>query len=397
MTDDVLETRWGLSYDRLVDWNAALSALTTEIAGPLFNRPEPRVTFADFVRGLLADVNRKNAWQLADHLGHANPGRIEWLLNGAAWDADALRDRVRDYVMEHLGSPDGVLIADDTQVIKQGDKSVGVARQYCGLTGQVENCQVLPMLSYASDLGHAFIDRRLYIPQVWMDDPERCARAGIPADLAFGTKPELVVEMLAAAIASGVVHKWFAADSGYGRDPKLRAFCHVSGIRYVMAIPVDLPLVDIRKEPTRPDRILKRYLDADDFERRSCGAGSKGQRFYDWAVIKVNVKDQEPAEGFGHDMLVRRSIADPTDAEFFLVHAPHETPRTEMLSVAGMRWKIEDCNGETKDLLGLDQYQVRKWTPWHRHVTTCMLAHAFLAVQASSLGKATAVKERMDC
>jgi SRSO17 transposase len=188
----------------------------------LFNRPEPRVTFGDFVRGLLADVGRKNAWQLADHLGHANPGRIEWLLNGAAWDADALRDRVREYVVEHLSSPDAILIADDTQAIKQGDKSVGVARQYCGLTGQVENCQVLPMLSHASDAGHAFIDRRLYVPQVWMDDLERRVKAGVPADLVFKTKPELVIEMLVAAIASGVAYKWFTADSGYGRDPGLR-------------------------------------------------------------------------------------------------------------------------------------------------------------------------------
>src|SRR5437879_918580 len=114
---------------------------------------------------------------------------MEWLLNGAAWDTDVLRDRVRDYVMEHLGSPDGVLIADDTQVIKQGDKSVGVARQHCGLTGQIENCQVLPMLSYASERGHAFVDRRLYMTKVWMDDLERRARAGVPSDLVFRTKP----------------------------------------------------------------------------------------------------------------------------------------------------------------------------------------------------------------
>jgi SRSO17 transposase len=122
---------------------------------------------------------------------------------------------VRDYVVEHLRSPQGVLIADDTQVIKQGDKPVGVSRQHCGLTGQVENCQVLPMLSYASELGHAFIDRRLYMPQAWVDDLERRTRAGVPSDLVFRTKPELVIEMLETAIRT-VVHKWFAADSGSG-------------------------------------------------------------------------------------------------------------------------------------------------------------------------------------
>lgn len=168
-------------------------------------------------------------------------------------------------------------------------------------------------------------------------------------------------------------------------------------MRYVMAVPVDLPLVDVRKEPTRPDQILRKYLDGADFERRSCGEGAKGKRLYDWAVIKVEVKDQEPSEGFVHTMFVRRSIADPSDIEFFLAHAPHDTPHTEIIAVAGMRWKIEDCNGETKDLLGLDQYQVRKWTPWHRHVTTCMFAHAFLAVQAASLGKAQTLEERKGC
>lgn len=389
--------RWDLTYDRLVEWDAALSALTAEIVGPLFNRPEPRVTFADLIRGLLADVRRKNAWQLADHLGHVNPGRIEWLLNGAAWNADVLRDRVREYVIEHLGSPDGVLVADDTQVIKQGDKSVGVARQYCGLTGQVENCQVLPMLSYASAEGHAFIDRRLYVPQEWMDDRERCVRAGVPADLVFKTKPELVIEMLQAAIAAGIVFKWFAADSGYGRDPGLRAFCHAGGIRYVLAVPVDLPLVDVRGRASRPDQMARTYLGDADFERRSCGDGSKGLRFYDWAFVKVVVKGQEPAAGFVHTLLVRRKVADPSKIDYFLVHAPDGTSATEMVTVTGMRWTIEDCNGEGKDLLGLDQYQVRKWTPWHRHVTCCMLAHAFLAVQAARLGKAGVPRERAVC
>jgi len=162
-----------------------------------------------------------------------------------------------------------------------------------------------------------------------------------------------------------------------------------------MAVPVDLPLINVRKEPDRPDRILKKCVSESDFERRSCGDGTKGGRFYDWASIQVTVKDQEPAEGFAHLLLIRRGIADRSDIEFFLVHAPHGTPHPEMIAVAGMRWKIEDCNGETKDLIGLDQYQVRKWTPWHRHITTCMLAHAFLAVQAASLGKAQPAQERM--
>ena len=162
---------YDISYDQLVGWEADLRLLTERVAGSLFTRPEPRATFADLVRGLLADVPRKNSWQLAEHVGHGSAYRLEWLLNGANWDADALRDRVRDYVVATLGAEDGVLIADDTQVIKKGDKSVGVAPQHCGLTGQTENCQVMPMLSYASTRGHAFIDRALYLPRRWTDDP----------------------------------------------------------------------------------------------------------------------------------------------------------------------------------------------------------------------------------
>ena len=210
---------YDISYDQLVGWEADLRLLTERVAGSLFTRPEPRATFADLVRGLLADVPRKNSWQLAEHVGHGSAYRLEWLLGGAKWDADALRDRVRDYVVATLGAEDGVLIADDTQVIKKGDKSVGVAPQHCGATGQTENCQVLPMLSYASGRGHAFIDRALYLPRRWTDDPQRCAQAGVPAERGFATKPELVIDMLDRALAAGVPFRYFTADSGYGRDP----------------------------------------------------------------------------------------------------------------------------------------------------------------------------------
>jgi SRSO17 transposase len=370
----------------LVGWNQELHTLTAQIAGPLFGRPEPKATFVDFVRGLLSDVPRKNSWQIAEYLGYENPGPLEWLLNGASWDADRLRDAVRDYVVANLGSPQGVLIADDTQVIKKGNSSVGVSYQHCGLTGQVENCQVMPMLTYANDHAHAFIDRRLYIPQSWTDDPARRKKAGIPKTLKFRTKPELVIDMLTDALHAQVPFAWFTADSGYGRDPQLREYLHVHDVRYVMAVPVDLPLVDPVSGPSRPDETRDRYLHESSYEPRSAGPGSKGERFYDWAAIGVTVKEQSPASGFAHTLLVRRSIAKPTDIEYFLVHAPEHTSVPEMIIIAGTRWQIEDCNSETKDGLGLDEYQVRKWTPWHRHITTCMLAHAFLAVQAA--GKA---------
>jgi SRSO17 transposase len=373
-----------ITYDLVMAWAEDLDALCARIAGPLFTRPEPRVTFADLVRGLLADVPRKNSWQLAEHVGHRSAHRLEWLLNGAKWDADALRDQVRAYVVEHLGHPDGVLVADDTQAIKKGDKSVGVAPQHCGATGQIENCQVMPMLTYASPLGHAFIDRRLYLPASWCEDPGRLDEAGVPADVVFTTKPHLVIEMLAAAITAGVRFSYFTADSGYGRDPALRGFCHDHDIAYVMAVPVDLPLIGSRGQATRPDLVASR-LEAADFERRSCGHGTKGERYYDWAAVAVTVKDQAPCDGKEHTLLVRRSVSKPSEIEYFLAHARQGAPAGELIGVAGMRWKIEENNEHGKDLLGLDQYQVRKWTPWHRHVTTCMLAAAFLAVTRTDL------------
>ncbi|MEU8252441.1 IS701 family transposase, partial [Nonomuraea sp. NPDC048916] len=243
-----------------MSWDAELATVTSRIADRLFKRPEPKATFADLVRGLLADVPRKNSWQLADHLGHPTANPIEWLLSRAKWDADTLRDDVRAYVVEHLGSADGVLIADDTQAIKKGDRSVGVARQYCGLTGQVENCQVMPMLTYASAAGHAFINRRLYLPEDWAGDAERRRVAGVPERVAFATKPQQVIDMLQEEQRAGTPFRYLAADCGYGRDPHLRAYCHTHRIGYVMAVPVDLPLVTARGGEEPAGHVLDRLL-----------------------------------------------------------------------------------------------------------------------------------------
>jgi SRSO17 transposase len=377
-----------LTYDLVVSWDAELTALTSRIADRLFKRPEPKATFGDLVRGLLADVPRKNSWQLADHLGHLSANPIEWLLSRAAWDAEALRDEVRAYVVKHLGSPDGVLIADDTQAIKKGDRSVGVARQYCGLSGQVENCQVMPMLTYASAAGHAFINRRLYLPEGWAGDAERRRVAGVPEQVAFATKPQQVIDMLAEEQRAGTPFRSLAADSGYGRDPALRAFCHTHQIAYVMAVAVDLPLLALRDRSEPAGQVLERLLAQAGpglWERRSCGDGTKGTRAYDWAAVAVRPAEQLPADAHTHTLLIRRSVSDPGDVEFFLAHAPAGTPITELIAVAGLRWKIEENNETGKDLLGLTEYQVRKWDGWHRHVSTAMLALAFLAVSRADL------------
>jgi SRSO17 transposase len=372
-----------------VDWDSDLRALTGGL-GWLFTRPEPRETFADLVRGLLADVRRKNSWQIAEHVGHRSRHRLELLLNGAVWDADVLRDEVRSYVVEHLGDADAALVLDDTQVVKKGVKSVGVAPQHCGMSGDVANCQVLVMGTYASVHGHAFIDRDLYLPGRWCADLARCEEAGVPADrVRLLTKPQLAVRIVERALLARVPFRWVAADSGYGRDPGLRRFCRDQRLPFVMAVPVDLPLTTApaAKAQVKAAGDLIGRVRLDSWQQRSAGAGTKGQRWYDWALVAVSVKGEPAAPGFVHHLLMRRNTADHTDIELFLVHAPTDTPLSDMVTAAGLRWKIEENNEHGKDLLGLDQYQVRKWTPLFRHVTACMLAQAFLTVTRVKLGK----------
>jgi SRSO17 transposase len=349
------------------------------------------VTFDDLIRGLLADVKRKNSWQIAEYVGHPSRHRLELLLNGAVWDADVLRDEVRSYVVAHLGGADAALVLDDTQVLKKGVKSVGVAPQHCGLTGQTENCQVWVMGTYASEQGHAFVDRELYLPARWCEQPGRMAEAGVPEDrAALVTKPQLAGRIVARALAARVPFRWVCADAGYGRDPGLRRLCRDQGVAFVMAVPVDLP---IRTAPAASRHVreagdLIGRVRRDAWQQRSAGHGSKGERYYDWALVAVRVTDERPAPGFAHHILMRRSIEDHRDVELFLVHAPDGTTMADMVAAAGLRWKIEESNEHGKDLLGLGQYQVRKWTPTVRHVTACMLAHAFLAVTRATLGKA---------
>ncbi|ABW14007.1 transposase IS4 family protein [Parafrankia sp. EAN1pec] len=387
-----------VAAEDVVGWERELAASTDGLGG-LFNRPEPRRVFGDFVRALLADVPKKNSWGLAEHAGYATPRPFEHLLDGAVWDADLLRDAVREFVVDRLGSPVGVLVVDDTQALKKGDKSVGVAPQYYGLTGDVANVQTMVMCTYASPAGHAFVDRELYLPEVWTSDPARCRAAGVPTDRQFATKPQLAVAMLTRAVDAGVPFRWVVADSGYGKDARLRGFCHDRGLSYVLAVPKNLALLDARGRPTRPDRLHAR-LPVGVFERRSCGAGSKGARWYDWAAHAVTVAGEDPASGHAHTLLVRKSTTPRTrdgktfyDVEYFLAHAPTATGVPDLVAAAGTRWTIEENNGQGKDVLGLDQYQVRKWTPWHRHVTLSMLAQAFLAATRANPGKDPRIQE----
>jgi len=380
-------------------WTWELAGWLDRVA-PVFARPEPRELLGQMTVGLLSPLPKKNGWTLAEQAGHTHPGRIQTFLCRGAWDAAALEAHVRDLVVETLGDDqDGVLIVDDTQMIKKGLKSVGVAPQHCGLTNQIENCQVIVMLAYArlsqGGGGHAFIGHRLYLPERWTNDPDRCAEAGVPKDVVFATKPHQAVELFTEADEAGVPYGWIAGDGGYGQYREVRDWPTERSRRYVMAVPSSQSLALVHGTGTgksgqaavaRADDLLAR---ATRWEQRSCGHGAKGERFYDWAFFTVTLPDEPPADGFTHTLMIRRSVADPSEVAYFLVHAPHATATNTMVAVAGIRWRIEECNEQGKDLIGLDQHQVRTWTAFHHHVAVCMFAHAFAATRAAALRATT--------
>ncbi len=382
----------------LDDVRAQVESWTWELAGWLdrvagvFARPEPRVLLGQMVAGLLLPLPKKNAWTLAEAAGHSHPGRIQTFLCRGAWDAGVLEAQVRDLVVEVLGDQqDGVLIVDDTQLIKKGTKSVGVAPQHCGSTNQIENCQVIVMLAYAricqSQGGHAFIGHRLYLPERWTKDPARCAAAGVPKDVVFATRPHQALELFDEAECANVPYGWIAVGGGYGQYREVRDWATDHARRYVMAVPSNLALARVPSigDQAGVAKVSDLRARAHRWERRSCGHGAKGERFYDWAFFTITLPGEPPADGFTHTLMIRRSVGEPGEVAYFLAHAPHETPTTTMIEVAGTLWRIEECNEQGKDLIGLDQHQVRTWTAFHHHVAVCMFAHAFAATRKNLL------------
>jgi len=360
--------------EEIESWRAGLDAVHARIAGR-FRRSEARERAKRYLSGLLDRVERKNGWQLAEHLGESGPQGVQRLLNGADWDVDAVRDDLRDYVVEHLGDPDGVLIVDETGFLKKGTKSVGVQRQYSGTAGKRENCQIGVFLAYASTTGRTFLDRALYLPSVWADDPERRREAGVPKEVTFATKPQLARQMLERALGAGVPARWVTADEGYGDDSDLRRWLEGQNQAYVLAVSSNHPLWHDGAQE-RADEIVATLTSAA-WATLSCGAGSKGERLYDWAWMQL---PYETAAGMRSWLLVRRSLSEPTELAYFRVFGPAGTSVEEMVRVAGRRWAIEESVEAAKETVGLDQYEVRKWTAWYRHITLALLAHAYLEV-----------------
>jgi SRSO17 transposase len=351
-------------------WARGLDALVGRIA-PRFRRVEPRRRARAYLEGLLAPVERKNGWQLAEAAGDRTPDGVQDFLSRMRWDAEAVRDDLRAYVVECLGDPGAVLVLDETGFVKKGTKSVGVQRQYSGTAGRIENGQIGVFLGYAGRHGHALIDRALYLPERWAKDHARRAEAGVPEAVAFATKPRLGRAMLARALDAGVPWAWVAGDSVYGSDAALRRFVERSGRGYVLAV------TGAQRLGLKPVEDWLEDVPADGWQRLSVGDGAKGPRLYDWAWLPYR---SATAPGWRKGLLIRRKIGKPDEPTFYLTLAPEAAGLSDLARVAGTRWTIEACFEAAKGEVGLDHYEVRSWTGWHRHITLAMLAHAYLTV-----------------
>jgi SRSO17 transposase len=355
-------------------WAAEVEAVGAWI-GERFTRSEPRTRALGYVRGLLSSTQRKNGWQLAEHLGDPTPDGVQHLLARAGWGADAVRDDLTGYVVEHLGHPDGVLVVDETGFLKKGALSVGVGRQYSGTAGRIENCQIGVFLGYVTSKGRALIDRALYLPKEWAADTSRRKRAGVPKGVAFAAKIALARQMVDRAVGAGVPAKWVTADAVYGSDYHFRAALEGHGLGYVVGVRTDFSAW-VGGRQVRAKALLSE-VPADGWHRLSCGDGSKGPRTYDWALLRTNCPEPDTCTRW---LLIRRNVSDPSEVAYFACGGPPTTTLAELVRVAGTRWAIEDLFELAKGDCGLDEYEVRSWVGWHRHVTLSLLALAVVAV-----------------
>ncbi len=362
-----------------VRWQRAFGAVLDCIESR-FARYEPLRHAAGLMLGMLSGLDRKNCWTIAEHRGDLTPDGLQHLLARAKWDADAVREDLRGYVLDAFAEPDAVLVVDETGDLKKGDQSVGVQRQYTGTAGRIENAQVAVFLTYAARRGHALIDRALYLPKSWAGDQARRTQAGVPDEVEFATKPALATAMITRAVQAGTPTAWVAGDEVYGADPTLRRTCREHGLGYALQVAAN------RRVPTHagPMRVdaLPALIPVSGWQTYSCGRGSKGHRDYSWAWIGLL---PEPGEQLGagehdrHHLLIRRNTA-TGELAYLRCYTPRPTSLATLVRVAGQRWRIEESFQSAKGLTGLDQHQVRRWASWHRWTTLAMLAHAFLAV-----------------
>jgi SRSO17 transposase len=381
-----------ITCDTVQRWAEALTEVDQRI-GPLFARAEARHRAMAYLQGLLSPAERKNSWQLAEVVGDPTPYGFQHLLGRADWDADALCDQLRDYIVDHLGDDEAMLVIDETGFLKKGGKSAGVARQYSGTAGRIENCQIGVFLTYVSPAGHTLLDRELYLPKEWTEDSARCQQAGIPAARRFATKPALARQMLARIFAH-VPIRWITGDSIYGDDRRLRIWLEEQERAYVLGVSgKEYVWIGWRQHQIKD---LLAHLPEQGWVRLSAGDGAKGPRWYDWLRLPVGAALQEAGRRW---LLVRRSLSDPSDLSAYVVFAPVRTTLEELVQVAGTRWAVEVDFEAAKSEVGLDHYEVRSWTGWYRHITLALWAQAVLTVvrahaSAAEVPKKGALPER---
>ena len=364
-------------------WASSLRDVKGRIR-PLFQQERMAASAGLFLDALLGLERRKTGWMRAEATGDPGPWRQQALLGRAAWDADAMRDVVRDYAVETLSEPDAVLVVDETGFLKQGRASCGVGRQYTGSAGKITNCQIGVFAAYVSGKGHAFIDRALYLPKAWTDDPARRAAAHVPEDVTFATKPQLARAMIEKAIAAGVPFAWVAADSIYGVG-EIEMMLRRAGKGYVLGVSgahqfnswIGKPEVAGTAESIADE------LSPVAWQRLSAGAGTKGERVYEWAYCEL--ADLGPGDydatwtgPWTRGLLIRRSLTDGERA-YFSTWCPAGKPISTLVAVEGRRWAIEDAFETAKTELGLAHNETRSWHGWHRHVSLVLLAFAMMA------------------
>jgi SRSO17 transposase len=365
-------------------WASSLRDVKARIR-PLFRQERVAISASQFLDGLLGNEPRKTGWMRAEAAGDPGPWRQQAILGRGGWDADALRDIVGEYVLETFADEDAVLVIDETGFLKQGKASCGVARQYTGSAGKVTNCQIGVFASYVSRHGHAFIDRALYLPQAWMDDPERMAAAHVPDNVGFATKPQIARKMIVRAIAAKIPFSFVAADSVYGTG-EIETTLRKAGKGYVLGVAANRVFNSWSEKPVVGGTAegIAQILPKSTWRRLSAGDGTKGARLYDWAYLELADLDADEYNStiggtWTRGLLIRRNIAD-NDLAFFSTWCPKGTPMEKLVLVEGHRWAIEDSFETAKNELGLDHNETRSWHGWHRHVSLVMLAFSMMAV-----------------
>jgi len=365
-------------------WASSLRDVKKRIH-PLFGQERVAASAGQFLDGLLGNEPRKTGWMRAEAAGDPGPWRQQAILGRGRWDADALRDIVRDYALETSADEEAVLVIDETGFLKQGKASCGVSRQYTGSAGKITNCQIGVFASYVSRHGHAFIDRELYLPKEWTDDPARLKAAHVPEDVAFATKPQIARRMIARALAAKAPFSFVAADSVYGTGD-IETVPRKAGKGYVLGVASNRVFRSWGKKQLVGGTAAKiaQTLPKSAWRRLSSGEGTKGPRLHDWAYLELADLDGGEYNGtlageWTRGLLIRRNIADG-DLAFFSTWCPKGTSMEKLVSVEGHRWAIEDSFETAKNEFGLDHNETRSWHGWHRHVSLVMLAFAMMAV-----------------